>query len=624
MPFAFTDSAAYPYRSGSLFLGLDPDTNAPIGINTERHAITIAGSGSGKGAALLIPNALRWPHNLLVVDPKGEVANEVWKAREALGQQVAVLDPFGAAKAVPARLRATFNPLAGIKPANPLARDEIRVIADGLVKRHKQEDGDWYDGAVRIIGGVLAFVLEKAPPDQRTFAAMRAMLLQPNEALHADAQAMQHCEAFGGLAKDAATAILAAVTSDRGGEKTHLSMARASTLWMDQKLMADAMAASTFELSDLRFGKLSLFLVLPPRYLDEYSTFLRLFVRAAINAMMDDEATTEMDDEATTARPCLFLLDEFYSLGKLDVVAKAAGLMRSYGLHLWPFMQDLGQLRTLYGDDLANTFFSNADAAVFFGNSDRPTLQHVSWMIGNMTAPEVVAAPPEQRAYDAWADKKWFRSEEESREILRADLQNRQNEYQHSMRQEGKPRLTPEQVAALVGKKDGDKVARSALVFAKGGDVLKVRLQPHFETGASSGVASIAAAAPSGAGEASPQAAPVFARRNYLDSWWIFAAPALILAYAFLPKEAVSFALGAIMVAAGIITTRPATTTQFVEVAVVAWFALMAMMALGNIGGQFLGFPHSHPWPIIGALVAATYVLHLWAISARRRWHGIL
>jgi hypothetical protein len=633
-----TAPAAYPYRTGSLFLGLDPATNAPVGVSTERHAITIAGARSGKGAALLIPNALRWSDNLLVIDPKGEIANAAWQAREALGQQVAVLDPFGAAKAVPDRLRATFNPLAEIDLASPVAGDEIRVIADGLVKRHKAEDGDWYDGAVRILAGVLAFVMESAPPEHRTFAAMRSVLLQPNEVkddegnlvggLYHDAQMMQGCTAFGGLAKGAGVSIMTALTSDKGQEKTHLGMAREATVWMDQPLIASTLAASSFDLRDLKAGKLSVFLVLPPKYMGDYSAFLRLFVRAAINAMMDDDADNP--------RRCLFLLDEFYSLGKLDVVEQAAGLMGGYGLHLWPFMQDLGQLRQLYGDRMAETFFSNADAAVFFGNSDRATLQYVSGWAGNLTPSEVVAAPPPQN-YTAVRDpektgffgggyygQKFFEGEKEYRSRISTEDENNRRmqasidanhraNYEHNMRQSGKPRLTPEQVAALVGKKDGDKVARSALVFTKGSDVLNVRLQPYFEAGA----APVSARAQA---RADTSETPIYARKNYLDSLWIIAAPVVILAYTFLPNSAVPFALGAIMAGTGIITTRPATITHFVEVFGMAWAAIVGMSTLGNIGGKFLGFPDSHALPVTIGLVAATYVLHLWAINARSRY----
>ena len=113
-----------------------------------------------------------------------------------------------------------------------------------------------------------------------------------------------------------------------------------------------------FDLRKLKEGNATLYLVLPPDALGPRGTFLRLFVSMTLNVMMSDLA--EKDD----AR-CLFMLDEFYSLGSLDIVAQAMGLMRGYGVQLWPFMQDLGQLLKLYGDHLSETFFGNADAHIF-------------------------------------------------------------------------------------------------------------------------------------------------------------------------------------------------------------------------------------------------------------------
>ena len=51
----------------------------------------------------------------------------------------------------------------------------------------------------------------------------------------------------------------------------------------------------------------------------------------------------------------LFLLDEFAALGRLEAVERAMGLMAGYGLQLWPILQDLSQLRALYGPR-ANTW----------------------------------------------------------------------------------------------------------------------------------------------------------------------------------------------------------------------------------------------------------------------------
>lgn len=87
MAYRFDDPAPYRFKQGALFLGLD-QRGQEIGYETEIHALTVGGSGAGKGAGLLVQNARRWPHNLLVIDPKGENAALAWEHREALGQRV--------------------------------------------------------------------------------------------------------------------------------------------------------------------------------------------------------------------------------------------------------------------------------------------------------------------------------------------------------------------------------------------------------------------------------------------------------------------------------------------------------------------------------------------------------
>ena len=485
----FTDSKKYPYRAGALFLGVDAK-GREVGISTERHAITVAGSRSGKGAALLIPNARRWPHNLLVVDPKGENASASWEAREALGQSVHVLDPFKAAD-VPERLRASFNPLGAISINDPTGREDIEVIADGLVKRSDPKDEEWYSGAVSILAGIMAFVVESAPPEHRTFAAVRSILLQTDDALKDDAERMLASVAFGGLARATGIAILTAISTDKSMERAFLGGARRASAWMDSPPVAAALASSSFTLSSLKTGNASVFLVLPPKYLETHAAFLRLFVRSAIDAMMQDGAK---------GRPCLFLLDEFFALGRLDIVAKSAGLMGGYGLHLWPFLQDLGQLKTLYGENLSDTFFGNADAQIFFGNSDVPTLDYVSRRLGVVDVKEIGKAPSmpvntpsmghaittlsgnNKHAKSTGSLLGGFVSvlEQSAASLGQQAAQSEMNTYQQKAMTVGRPRLSHEEIQSLTGKGDGDTVARSLIAFAKAGDALNVQLAPYF------------------------------------------------------------------------------------------------------------------------------------------------
>lgn len=478
MPYAFTDPAAYPYQPGGFFLGLD-DHNREVGIRSERHLITIAGARSGKGAALIVPNLKRWSGSCVVVDPKGENATETAVNRSAMGQLVGVVDPYEIAKGEAAALRCSINPLALLDVQSLSIRADLEALGDGLIRRFDPKHAQWDNTAAAICAGIADFIISTEPPDAQNLLSVRNLLLQPDDTLKAVALAMTETNTRAGLARQAGVSILNKFSNPEGVPASAFNRTIEETGWIDDPAFASILGGvdlRPFDLAALKAGNGSLYLCIPPRLLPVRGSFLRLFVSMGLHVMAGDLA--EPDDKAGR---CLFLLDEFHSLGKLDLVAKAAGLLPGYGVTLWPFLQDLGQLTALYGDDETGTFFGNSDAQIFFGNTDQNTLGHISEMIGDLTATEIVSAPPELLPYDAWYDKKWFKSEEESREILRMEQQNRQNEYHHAMQQAGKPRLTPEQVAAVVGKKDGDKVARSALVFAKGGDVLKVRLQPHFE-----------------------------------------------------------------------------------------------------------------------------------------------
>lgn len=55
----------------------------------------------------------------------------------------------------------------------------------------------------------------------------------------------------------------------------------------------------------------------------------------------------------------LGMLDEFATLGRLEPLGQAEGLMASYGVQLWAILQDLHQLKALYGER-HGAFLANA------------------------------------------------------------------------------------------------------------------------------------------------------------------------------------------------------------------------------------------------------------------------
>jgi len=103
-----------------------------IGVDDNRHVLTVAGSRSGK-SVMLIANLLNYRGSVLAIDPKAELANITAERRAALGQKVIVLDPFSRAAGRPARYRKAYNPLSVLTFDNPTMIEDAGLIADGLV-----------------------------------------------------------------------------------------------------------------------------------------------------------------------------------------------------------------------------------------------------------------------------------------------------------------------------------------------------------------------------------------------------------------------------------------------------------------------------------------------------------
>lgn len=489
------DKAAqsYGYVPGDLFIGYVRDKAgraAEIGISTKRHAITIAGARSGKGVGMIIPNLLRWPHNALVIDPKGEAAEATAEARERMGQAVHVLDPFRIAD-IPDRFRAKFNPLARLDPDSLTIREDINVLADGLVMRHDPHAAHWDGGALSVVAGLIAQVVDAAPPEKRNLREIRNLLTLPPAEFGKLVEEMSTNGACGNLPATAASKL-----QKSGTEAGHfLSGADENTKWLDSPPIADLLSDSTFDLSDLKTKPCTVYLVLPAHLLGEHGRFLRLFVRAAIDAMA--KGGTKGGHE------CLFLLDEFFSLGRIDEIAKASGLMPGYGVKLWPFLQDLNQLSMLYGRGGDGTFFGNADLHQFFGNTDKDTLLHISHGLGT-TNLEDVPLPPSAPMMSGGGGSLVAAMSAHSRDgtmramgagwgaisgginsminsAAQAEYQNQMAIYQREMQRLGKPRIPPEHVAALVQLKS-DVVADGSISFVYGSEKIYAQLAPYFRT----------------------------------------------------------------------------------------------------------------------------------------------
>ena len=120
-----------------LLIGRDPTTNVLLRYDGPAHLTTIAPTRAGKGVGTIIPNLLSAQRSVICINPKGEKAKIIMRARQRF-RPVHVLDPF----AVTGKRPAAFNPLDMLDPAGFDLSGDASTLADALVFDEPGMSGD--------------------------------------------------------------------------------------------------------------------------------------------------------------------------------------------------------------------------------------------------------------------------------------------------------------------------------------------------------------------------------------------------------------------------------------------------------------------------------------------------
>ena len=328
--------------------------------------LTIAGSRGGKGSSVIIPNLLEWKGSAVVIDPKGTNAHVTAQARRDMGQDVHIIDPFG----IVTKNSARFDPLAGLDPDDELLIERLGFIQDALVFTDEDTKAPhWDKRAKTLIGGMIAHMIsggtrEKWLPD------IRKLIDQTPEGMDdLWANMVVSDEAFG-VPSAAGKSVLRAAGNTEF--QNILSNVDKHTEWLRSPVMQRVLSNPTFKIADLRDKPTTVYLVIPPLQIERHNRLIRLFVNLVIE-------TCERGGKSPT--PILMLIDEFLALGKLKEFPQAFATMASYNLMLWPFVQDIGQMKALYGESF-NSFEANSRGLQIFSVDDEKSLEFISEKMG--------------------------------------------------------------------------------------------------------------------------------------------------------------------------------------------------------------------------------------------------
>ena len=155
-------------------------------------------------------------------------------------------------------------------------------------------------------------------------------------------------------------------------------------LYRDPVIAANT-AVSDFRITDLMNHQrpVSLYIVVPLAHKNSLKPVIRLMLGQILHRLT--EHLEFRNGRAVTGyrHRLLLMIDEFPSLGRLDVFAESLSLVAGYGIKACLIAQDLSQIHAAYGHDEAIT--SNCHTRVAFAPNRIETARLLSQMTGETT-----------------------------------------------------------------------------------------------------------------------------------------------------------------------------------------------------------------------------------------------
>ena len=328
------------------------------------------GSGSGKSASYVIPNACQLLGSYVFTDPKGELYDKTAGYLQSQGYKIKVLNLIRPQKSD------GYNPLIHAK--NGI---DIDVIANTIVKGQgdslKSSEPYWDDMAEMLLKALIYYLKAVRPEEEQNLASCAELVRAANNnggenlltnlmnQLPFDHPARMNYKSIEIAPEKTYGSILSSLQSKLGK--------------FDSKEIAELTSTNTIDFEDIGKEKTAVYVISSDTH-TAYDFLLTIFFAQMIQQLYDyaDE------NGGTLPVPTYFILDEFANIGKIPDFDKKISTSRSRKISFSVILQNLDQLEAVYKDQY-ETIMGNCDTHVFLGSNSQKTVEYFSKALGEKT-----------------------------------------------------------------------------------------------------------------------------------------------------------------------------------------------------------------------------------------------
>lgn len=351
------------------------------------HVLCYAPTRSGKGVGLVVPTMLSWPASAVVTDLKGELwaLTSGWRQKYA-NNKVLRFEPAAGNGGV------RWNPLDEIRLETEYEVGDVQNLAQLIVDPDgKGLESHWAKTSFALLVGVIlhALYVAKHNGGYATLPKIDEMLADPEKdisELWTEMTTFAHVNgavhpAVGSAARDMIDRPEEEAGSVLSTAKSYLSLYR-------DPVVARNVSRSDFRIKDLMHmdNPATLYIVTQPNDKARLRPLVRIMVNMVVRLLADKMDFENGRPVAHYKHRLLMMLDEFPSLGKLEILQESLAFVAGYGIKCYLICQDINQLKsreTGYGPD--ETITSNCHVQNAYPPNRVETAEHLSRLTGQTT-----------------------------------------------------------------------------------------------------------------------------------------------------------------------------------------------------------------------------------------------
>lgn len=345
-----------------------PMNPPPAGKNG--NILVIGGSGAGKSASFVIPNAFQMLGSYIFTDPKGELYDRTAGIFEKNGYEVHVIN------LVDPSVSDGYNPLSHIR--GTLDVDTIaKIISNKEGGDRKSSDPFWDQTSEALLKAVMYYIILNRPEEEHSLASCLALVRLGGENDGEDLRNIFMDLPFDNPARKAFETIRL------GSEKTfsNILVSLAAKLEaFDSKEIAAMTSTNTIEFEDL-VNKKSVLYFITPATNDTYNFLMNIFFSQMLDRLYDYADT--MGGKLPT--PLFLILDEFANIGRIPRFEQILSTCRSYRINISIILQSIDQLIAIYDEKVTENIMANCSTHLFLGSNAQKTLETFSKQLGEKT-----------------------------------------------------------------------------------------------------------------------------------------------------------------------------------------------------------------------------------------------